>query len=247
MMTPARDYEHRNGRAERRGTLGRGAARGRLKRSKARVDSRPVERVLPALVLAEMRVIAAGADKITTQLVAELDERFDVAKRHGVTQRRLRNYLTRVRQDPSEPVSAASGEHKPGLDEETSWQNKLSAHRRRQVSVAEILDNTFGRFAESKPELWEHRAYLMLVGQVYERLATSEDELSTDELIKLGKALAENRRVDARVRDDADGKTEDDNCSVKPGEMPESLAKSVRQIYGTDLAPIVRSADGDAR
>jgi len=194
-------------------------------------------------MLAEMRDIAVGADEVTAQLVAKLDDRFEVAKRHGVTRRRLRNYLARVRQGEPGP---ASGEQEPGRDEEASWRNKLSAHRRRQVSVAEILEKTFGLFAESKPELWERRAYLMLVGQVYERLATNEDELSTDELIKLGKALAENRRVEARRRDGADDGTEDDNRSAKPGEMPESLAESVRQIYGTTLQPVVRNAGGDA-
>ncbi len=243
MTTSARDYEHRNGRAQRGGTLGRGAARGRLRRSTGRVDRRPVERVLPPRVLAEMRDIAVDADEVTAQLVAKLDDRFEVAKRHGVTRRRLRNYLARVRQGEPGPTS---GEQEPGRDEEASWRNKLSAHRRRQVSVAEILEKTFGLFAESKPELWERRAYLMLVGQVYERLATNEDELSTDELIKLGKALAENRRVEARRRDGTDDGTEDDNRSVKPGEMPESLAESVRQIYGTTLQPVVRNAGGDA-
>lgn len=70
---------------------------------------------------------------------------------------------------------------------------KTADFRQRQVSVAAILDETFGELAKCDPDLWERRAYLMLIGLVYEKLATCESTLPTDELISLAKALAENR------------------------------------------------------
>ena len=47
---------------------------------------------------------------------------------------------------------------------------KTAEFRRRQVSVAAILDETFGELAKCDPDLWERRAYLMLIGLVYEKL-----------------------------------------------------------------------------
>lgn len=107
----------------------------------------------------------------------------------------------------------------------------LTRHRRRQTSVAAILNRTFGRLAECRPELWERRAYLMLMGTVYERLASGPEDIGTDELIALAKALAENRRVEARVRDE---QTESASDGVEPGE-PKPIAESVRELYGTNF------------
>ncbi len=110
----------------------------------------------------------------------------------------------------------------------------LVAFRQRQASVAAILDETFGRLAESDPELWERRAYLMLMGTVYERLAGGSADIPTDELIALAKALAENRRVEARSRDEK-------NESASPttptnGVLPDRFGDIVRQIYGTNYS-----------
>ena len=116
----------------------------------------------------------------------------------------------------------------PAIDGST-----LAAFRRRQASVAAILDETFGRLAESDPELWERRAYLMLMGTVYERLAGSSVDISTDELIALAKALAENRRVEARARD---GKCDTaPDVTTENGSLPERFSDIVRQIYGTNF------------
>ena len=123
----------------------------------------------------------------------------------------------------------------PGEPPDEGWGEKVRAHRRRQASVAAILDQTFGRFADSGPELWERRAYLMLVGLVYERLAVNEDEISTDELVTLAKVLAENRRAEARSRLDlpSDGPVEPTTPPI--GELPDRFADVVRQVYGTKL------------
>ncbi|MDO8630534.1 MAG: hypothetical protein Q7R41_08570, partial [Phycisphaerales bacterium] len=43
-------------------------------------------------------------------------------------------------------------------------ESNIGAFRRRQASVAVILDRTFGSMAKCNPELWERRAYLMLMG-----------------------------------------------------------------------------------
>ena len=91
----------------------------------------------------------------------------------------------------SSPRAAATGK---------TWKGKVRDYHRRQASVAAILDQTLGLFAKSDPRLWERRAYLMLVGLVYERLATNEKEISTDDLVTLAKVLAENRRAEARAQ-----------------------------------------------
>jgi hypothetical protein len=109
----------------------------------------------------------------------------------------------------------------------------IGAFRRRQASVAVILDRTFGSMAKCNPELWERRAYLMLMGTVYERLAAGPEDIPTDELIALAKALAENRRVEARSRD---GITDSLSPGIRgSGELPEQFGGIVRQLYGTNF------------
>ena len=112
---------------------------------------------------------------------------------------------------------------------------QVRAHRRRQASVAALLDQTFGQWAECNPDLWERRAYLMLVGLVYERLATNEKELPTEELVTLAKILAENRRADSRVRDNHRAQKTDGASSPGTGELPDRFGDIVRQVYGTNL------------
>ena len=72
-------------------------------------------------------------------------------------------------------ISAATADSRTTLDRKANtdpepaaddWGDKLNACRRRQQSVAAILDRTFGQWAESNPDLWERRAYLMLIGLV---------------------------------------------------------------------------------
>jgi len=116
-----------------------------------------------------------------------------------------------------------------------AWEQKVDAHRRRQASVAAILDETFGQLAKCSPDLWERRAYLMLIGLLYERLATNEADISTDELVALSKVLAENRRAEARLRDNHRPPKPEEPAPALGGELPEQLADVVRQVYGTNF------------
>jgi len=121
-----------------------------------------------------------------------------------------------------------------GVATKDDWEGKVRAHRCRQASVASILNRTFGRFAKSNPELWERRAYLMLVGLMYERLAVNEREISTDELTALSKALAEQRRAEAQARDGGGPQT-GQPVGTHDGELPSDFGEVVKQIYGTNF------------
>ncbi len=138
----------------------------------------------------------------------------------------------RSRRSPTRRKTART-ESEP-LPEDTSDVD-MRAHRRRQESVAALLDQTFGRLADCSPDLWDRRAYLMLVGLVYERLATNEDEIPTDELVTLAKVLAENRRAEARSSENQRSREENDAPAVGTGELPTGVDCAVRQVYGTNL------------
>jgi hypothetical protein len=112
------------------------------------------------------------------------------------------------------------------------WEEKVREHRRRQKSVATILNRTFGRFAKSHPDLWERRAYLMLVGVMYQWLAANEKEVSTEKLVGLSKMLAEQRRAEAQSRDGAEIEP---GAAKGEGELPGDFGEVVKQIYGTNF------------
>jgi hypothetical protein len=177
----------------------------------------------------------SGTPQITPDLVTELDRRLDISTRYGISPNRLRSYLQRLKARECQELGMETDP--PSSDELTGqvWGEKVRAHRRRQVSVAAILDETFGQFAKCSPDLWEHRAYLMLVGLVYERLATNEDELSTDELVTLSKVLAANRRAEAQRQPDRLPDDPTRPASPPAGELPDRFADAVRQVYGTNL------------
>jgi hypothetical protein len=191
----------------------------------------PVEMLLPAEVLAALGEVARSRETISAKLLRDLDRRFSLVAEYGVSVRRLRSFLERVRRQEAGRKDLTPGEE-PAAE---GWRDKLRAHRRRQASVASILDATFGRLGDCDPALWERRAYLMLVGLVYERLATNEEELATEELVSLAKVLAEHRRIDARAG--VGDSREHSSTDRKPGEgeLPEHFADLVRQVYGTNL------------
>ena len=116
-----------------------------------------------------------------------------------------------------------------------NWDEKIRAHRERQESVSAILDQTFNEHGKNNPDLWERKAYLMLVGLVYEKLATCEEELSTNELVSLAKVLAENRRAEVRSRSHPGDYQVDHNHRNRSGKLPENLTGVIRQIYGANL------------
>lgn len=195
----------------------------------------PVDRLLPGELIAELRRIAAAEQKITPMLVAKLDRRYHIAEGYGISKRRLSNYLERLRPGSEGEVSLDSKSNGRADGTNDGWGEKICAHHRRQASVGMILDQTFGRLAKCSPDLWERRAYLMLVGLVYERLATNEDEISTEELVILAKVLAENRRVEARLKDTRLPPEATGPATPRTGALPDNLAAVVRQVYGTNL------------
>lgn len=195
----------------------------------------PVDHLLPEEVISELRQRAVSTDKITPEMVTDLDQRFAIAAQYGVSKRRLRTYLERVRCAGKGKSRSGAGSQHCAKSSSDGWSQKVHAHRQRQASVAAILDQTFGRLAQCSPDLWERRAYLMLVGLVYDRLATNEEEISTDELIALAKVLAENRRAEARMSEAHRAQTADETSESRPGELPDRFGDVVRQVYGTNL------------
>ena len=111
---------------------------------------------------------------------------------------------------------------------------KLQMHRKRQISVGKILDVTLGSLAESNTDLWDHRAYLMVVGMVYERLVHSENEIATDELAALAKILTESRRGAGPHECRERSKNIGEAAPPRSGQLPEQFASAVRQVYGTN-------------
>jgi hypothetical protein len=200
-------------------------------RRKARART-PVEQLIPREITEQLRRRAADAPEITADLIHALDDQFALEAAHGLSRRRLRSYLQRLRGE-HEP-SKGNGRVRP--DGQTpGWSDRLRAHRVRQASVASILDATFGKLADCSPDLWGHRAYLMLVGLVYERLAGGEDEIPTGELVALAKIIAENRRVEVRLSD-ANEKGKAQHTPREPTDrLPENFSDIVRQVYGTNF------------
>ena len=123
---------------------------------------------------------------------------------------------------------------------------KPRTRRKPQTSIASILDTVFGPLADCHPDLWDRRAYLMLVGTVYQRLARAGGELPTDELVALAKALAESRRAHARRPEAApspDRRHPSNSPPPQPAPQPQPLTEAVRGVYGADLpeAAILKS------
>lgn len=113
-------------------------------------------------------------------------------------------------------------------------QQRVDDYHHRQQSVARVLDELFSKPAKNKPELWDQRAYLMVMGMIYERLATGEAEISTEELTAMAKILAEQRKA----RPARPGR----KAGTKPvragsaGDLPKMFGEMVDQVYGTSGA-----------
>ena len=198
----------------------------------------PVAELLPEEIKGQLHELAGSAAAITPKLAQDLDRRFSLTKQHGVSRRRLMNYLRRLpRSGEPEPNSAGSSSPcaQPAAPEET-----LGDRRARQAHVAEILQATFGDLAQCNPELWDRRAYLMLVGLVYERLAVGEAEISTEEVVALAKVLSESRRVALKANEAGSAGDDRGEVNGRRGPLPNRFAEVVRQVYGTDFpSPVV--------
>ena len=189
---------------------------------------------VPDAVLTALQEAAGTHRRITSALLKGLDERFHIEQRYGVSNECLRSYLRRVRAAYRNHRGPDPHTDDPKHAEGKAWGEKVKNHRRRQASVAAILDRIFGPMAKSNPHLWDRRAYLMLVGLVYERLAGSED-IPTDELVALAKVLAEGRRVEARLRETGQPAQACGPDRPATGGLPEDLTDVVRQVYGTNF------------
>lgn len=204
-------------------------------RKRATGRSKPVSRVLPPSVLSTLKESMSNGAEVTASLVAKLDEELAIEKRYGVSRRRLANHLKRLHATSLAPTSALMEKRDDAGPTDAAWGRRVAAHRRRQASVAAILERTFGATAQCKPELWERRAYLMLIGLVYERLSTGEEDISTDDLVALAKVLAEHRRVEVRLRDNHRGQEPEPREPNADEAMPPRLADTVRRLYGTNF------------
>ena len=197
-------------------------------------DRRPIERVLPPATVEELVRRACAGAEINEEQVAAWDAEFGVGETYGVSRRRLRSFLRRVRVG-HEAIDGGGGppatDAAPGAGGE-----RLQAHRLRQASVAALLEATFGTFDDSNPDLWERRAYLLLVGLVYERLATGEQDIPTRELASLAKILSDGRRGREGGRD-LNGRPSCDRPAVPGGPRPDRFADLIREVYGANLAP----------
>jgi hypothetical protein len=176
-----------------------------------RASRKGIEQRMPAAVLRELEKEILSASEVTRAWLEKLDGKFGLREKYGVTWWGLRGVAFRVLERNGRQVKSL---------------------RERQESLKKILDRTFGPEGKKNPNLWEKRAYLMLVGLLYERLATNENEVSTEELTALSKMLAEQRRAEAQSR----GSSEKEAQAVGAGgELPEDFGEVVKQIYGTNF------------
>ena len=141
---------------------------------------------------------------------------------HGI--RRIANTPKRQKQPANDSAPKTTDD----------WKEIVQERRRRQESVAKILNRTFGQFAQSHPDLWGRRAFLMLVGVMYQWLEANEQEVSTEELVTLSKMLAEQRRAEAQSHESAEPRTGPEAVGAE-GELPENLGDAVKQVYGTNF------------
>ncbi len=241
------------GRVKRRGAKRSGTYRGGARYS-------AVERLLPEDLLGSLRAIAEGEEAIDAPLAARLDRQFQIEVRYGVSRRRVRRYLERLRaaanevedreaeaardvEDEGEGRTCARCRGASGGSGQTgdAYVRKLADRRQRQGSVATILDKTLGEAARDKPELWDRRAYLMLVGLIHARL--SAKDVSTEEVVKLAKALAENRRAEASATKQEPRDGPGTLSEVRTGDLPARFADVVRQVYGVGEEATKRRGD----
>ncbi len=195
----------------------------------------PIDRMLPKSVLVELQRAARSTAESTPALASRLQRELKTTEQYGVSRRRLQNYLKRYRNARSAGPPDRTDEKQQASDTRDGTEQLVGDHRRRQESVAAILDQTFGQSAKCKPELWDRRAYLMLVGLVYEKLATNEYGIATNELVALAKVLAENRRVEARLVGEQSSASGDADRQPTSQRLPENFADIVRQVYGTNF------------
>jgi len=106
----------------------------------------------------------------------------------------------------------------------------LPEHHERLHSIGGILDGMFGKLKDCPKELWDQRAFLMIVGLVYEKLSAKENRISLKEITTLGRILAEQRR--SRTSGAHRPRRKKKSGAVS-SELPEAFGQAVKRLYGT--------------
>lgn len=105
--------------------------------------------------------------------------------------------------------------------------------RTRQVCVARILEEGFGGLDRCRPTAWSRRAYWMLAGLIYERLAVDQESLTTAEVVALAKALAERERSQRGTsRKNAGSGSKRGSRAADASGREARFARMIRDIYG---------------
>jgi hypothetical protein len=113
------------------------------------------------------------------------------------------------------------------------------AMREGQSVASMVIAERFGPFAESQPELWTKRTFLLIVGKVYEHLVLRK-KISPKEFLDLTRTLAENCKVDAKLQETS-STPKSGRSGYGPGQdlgeknAVDKLEQIVRQLYGTNL------------
>lgn len=168
-------------------------------------------------------------DRISRILVQKFDGDHDICETYHVNLNQFQHYLKRLQKRLSKQKKP-----KTTKDESAEKQSgeQLQARRERQAGIATLLQQVFGNLADLDPQLWSHRAFLMLMGLAYEKLSTNENELSTDELVKLTKALGDACRVQPQTKTK---KIPAEPSRKDSQPLPKNFAEIVRQVYGTNF------------
>jgi hypothetical protein len=170
-------------------------------------------------------------DRVSRALALEIDKKHTITKTYHVTLGQLQRFLKRLHQHSVAATKQTSISKKAGVTGATA-DAQLQARRERQAEIATVLQHVFGNLAELEPELWSHRAFLMLMGLAYEKLSTNQHELSTDELVKLTKALGDACRVQPQIKVK---KAPSESGNSETGPLPNNFAEIVRHVYGTNF------------
>ena len=93
----------------------------------------------------------------------------------------------------------------------------------------------------NNPGNWEQQTYFLIIATIHKRLC--DPDLSTDDLIKLTKAFAENRRANntATARKPKPETPPEPWTEEQEAEFQENLNDAVRRIYGLDISNMCQS------
>lgn len=164
---------------------------------------------------------------------------------------------TRTRKSTTEPAQRDAARHgeppapdrrnaarkDEGEARDETFARELADRRARQVPVSRILSRIYGPLANCDPGLWESRAFLLLVGIIYQKLVDQEDRITTEELWNLSRMLAEQSRARHPSRAGAASRGSKEprgNARNAKAASRSELSRMLSEVYGTvlpDAAP----------